>query len=77
MLGFAIVRAIEIFGETASRVSREARALAPKVPWAVIIATRNRLIHAYFDIDRDIAWTTATREIPALPPTLLSLVPED
>jgi hypothetical protein len=43
MLGFAIVRAIEIFGEAASRVSREARALAPEVPWAVIIATRNRL----------------------------------
>ena len=77
MLGFAIVRAIEIFGEAASKVSREARALAPGVPWAVIIATRNRLIHAYFDIDRDIVWTTATREIPALLPTLLSLVPED
>ena len=55
----------------------EARALAPKVPWAVIIATRNRLIHAYFDIDRDIVSTAATRELPALLPTLLSLVPED
>jgi uncharacterized protein with HEPN domain len=43
----------------------------------VIIPTRNRLIHAYFDIDRDIVWTAATREIPALLPTLLALVPED
>lgn len=71
MLGFAIVRAIEIFGEAASKVSREARTLAPGV------AMRNRLIHAYFDIDRDIVWTAATQEIPALLPTLLSLVPED
>ncbi|CAN5296303.1 hypothetical protein BH10PSE6_BH10PSE6_36340 [soil metagenome] len=77
MLGFAIVRAIEIFGEAASKVSREACALAPGIPWAVIIATRNRLIHAYFDIDRDIVWTAATEEIPALLPTLLSLAPED
>ncbi len=47
------------------------------MPWAVIVATRNRLVHAYFDIDRDIVRTAATREIPALLPDLLSLVPED
>jgi len=65
--------------EAARTVARfvEGRALAPGVPWAVIIATRNRLIHAYFDIDRDIVWAAATREIPALLPPLLSLVPED
>ena len=76
MLSFAIVRAIEIFGEAASKVSHEARAQVPGVPWAVIVATRNRLIHAYFDIDHDIVWVAATREIPALLPTLLSLVTE-
>jgi uncharacterized protein with HEPN domain len=27
---------------------------------------RNRLVHAYFDIDRDILWKTASDEIPAL-----------
>ncbi|MGO9171969.1 MAG: DUF86 domain-containing protein [Rhodomicrobium sp.] len=27
---------------------------------------RNRLIHAYFDIDRDILWKTVTEEVPQL-----------
>ena len=33
MLRFAVTRAMEIVGELASRVSREARASAPSVPW--------------------------------------------
>jgi uncharacterized protein with HEPN domain len=35
---------------------------------------RNRLIHAYFDIDRDILWRTATEEIPGLLPHLRALL---
>jgi uncharacterized protein with HEPN domain len=27
---------------------------------------RNRLIHAYFDVDPDILWKTVTEEIPQL-----------
>ena len=36
---------------------------------------RNRLIHAYFAIDHDILWRTATEELPALLPTLQALLP--
>jgi uncharacterized protein with HEPN domain len=77
MLLFALVRAIEIIGEAASRVSAEQRTVAAMVPWTAIIAMRNRLIHAYFDIDRDIVWRTVTEEIPSLRSQLLQLVPED
>ena len=66
MLLFAGVRAIEIIGEAASKVSQETRAAVPAVPWVQIAAMRNRLIHAYFDIDRDILWRTAIEEVPAL-----------
>ena len=66
MLVFAIVRAIEIVGEAASRLSPEARALFPAIPWAAIVAMRNRLIHVYFDVDLDILWQTATEELPKL-----------
>jgi uncharacterized protein with HEPN domain len=27
---------------------------------------RNRLIHAYFDVDLDIVWTTVVEDIPPL-----------
>jgi len=66
MLLFALLRAIEVLGEAASKISPETRAASGTVPWKQIIATRNRLIHGYFDIDRGIVWKTATEEIPSL-----------
>ncbi len=41
MLQFAVVRAIEIIGEAASKISPEMRALISGVPWKEIVATRN------------------------------------
>jgi len=73
MLLFALLRAVEILGEAASKISPEARAASDSVPWRQIIATRNRLIHGYFDIDHNIVWRTATEEIPALLTQLRSL----
>jgi len=66
MLLFALVRAIEIIGEAASRVGSEARAQLPEVPWPEVVAMRNRLIHAYFDVNRDILWSTVAEALPRL-----------
>lgn len=74
MLLFALVRAIEVIGEAASRVSAETRTRAPQIPWPLIVAMRNRLVHAYFDVDRDILWRTAAEELPALLPVLRALL---
>lgn len=76
MLLFAIVRAIEIIGEAANKMSAEQRAASTTVPWTAIVAMRNRLIHAYFDIDRDVVWRTVTEEIPLLRSQLLQLFPK-
>jgi uncharacterized protein with HEPN domain len=48
MLRFALVRAAEIFGEAASKVSLETRESAPSIPWREIVAMRNRLIPCLF-----------------------------
>jgi uncharacterized protein with HEPN domain len=66
MLRFAVVRAIEIIGEAASKISPETRTAWGDIPWPAIIGMRNRLVHAYFDIDTDILWVAATQEVPAL-----------
>jgi uncharacterized protein with HEPN domain len=66
MLLFALVRAIEIIGEAASKVSQETRSAENQIPWKAVIGMRNRLIHAYFEIDSDILWVAATQEVPAL-----------
>jgi uncharacterized protein with HEPN domain len=66
MLLFAVVRAIEVLGVAASKVSEDTRSACPEIPWSAITDMRNRLIHGYFDIDVDIVWNTASLEIPAL-----------
>jgi uncharacterized protein with HEPN domain len=76
MLLFALVRAIEVIGEAASKLSADTRSATPSVPWWAIVAMRNRLIHAYFDIDRDILWKTVSEELPALLRLLRTLVPD-
>jgi uncharacterized protein with HEPN domain len=77
MLTFALVRAIEIIGEAATKISSETREQHPEVPWAAIIGMRHRLIHAYFDINHDILWTTAAEAAPGLLPLLLDLLPTE
>lgn len=65
MLLFALVRAVEVVGEAASRVTEATRAEVP-LPWAAVVGMRNRLVHAYFDVDRDILWATVERSLPDL-----------
>jgi uncharacterized protein with HEPN domain len=77
MLLFAVVRAIEIFGEGAARLSEETRASAPRVPWSAIIGMRNRLAHAYWDVDKEIVWATATKELPDLLRILRDMLSSD
>lgn len=64
MLRMALTHCLEILGEAASRVTLETRAQLPSIPFAQIVAMRHRLIHAYFDVDLDIVWTTAVEDLP-------------
>jgi uncharacterized protein with HEPN domain len=40
----------------------------------MIVSMRNRLVHAYFDVDHEAVWKTATKELPQLLPQLRALV---
>ena len=66
MLAFALLHAIQIVGEAASKISVDFREQHPQIPWVLITGLRHRLVHAYFDINHDILWTTATESVPEL-----------
>lgn len=66
MLLFAVVRAVEVVGEAASRTTTELRVAHPQIPWAAVVGMRNRLVHAYFDVDIDVVWSTVTQALPPL-----------
>lgn len=66
MLLFALVHSLEIVGEAANQVSEIGQKENANIPWADVIAIRNRLIHGYIDIDPDIVWQTVTENLPPL-----------
>ncbi|QFS52743.1 DUF86 domain-containing protein [Nostoc sphaeroides] len=66
MLSLALVRLIEIMGEAANHVSEPCQAKYLKIPWRQIIGMRNRIIHAYFDVDLDIIWQVITQDLGSL-----------
>lgn len=74
MIIFATIRALEIFGEAAANISRPFQKRHPHIPWKSIIGMRNRLIHAYFDIDYDIVWQAVKVEIPKIIPEIEKLI---
>jgi len=66
MLALSLTKCIEIIGEAAAQISDMTRSQAPTIPWQDIVSMRNRLIHAYFDIDLDRVWDTITDDLPPL-----------
>jgi uncharacterized protein with HEPN domain len=74
MLSRALVNCLAVVGEAAANLSPEARACDASIPWPQIVGMRNRLIHAYFDIDQDEVWLTVTEDLPALADRIQSML---
>ena len=72
----ALTRLVEIVGEAANRVPTPTRQLHPSIPWAQIIAMRNRLIHGYDVVEYDLLWDTVTHDLPPLIAALREVVEE-
>jgi len=66
MLTLSLVKCIEIIGEAAAQVYYDGRKDVPGIPWPSIIGMRNRLIHAYFDVDLDRVWDSVVDDLPPL-----------
>jgi uncharacterized protein with HEPN domain len=74
---YTVSHALQIIGEPAARVSDDTRNSALDVPWTQLIGLRNRLVHDYGRIDRDILWDTLKVDIPSLIDQVERLVPSD
>lgn len=66
MLELALVRLVEMIGEAANRLPEDIREQYPAIPWRTIIATRNRLIHGYDTINKDILWAIVATDLPQM-----------
>jgi uncharacterized protein with HEPN domain len=73
----AIIKSIEIIGEAASKVTETFKTENSTIPWNDIINMRNRLIHAYFDVNLDIIWQTVKTDLPNLIKALEEIIPPE
>ena len=66
MLVLAVERSLEIIGEAAGRVSPPLQKKQGKIPWKLLRGMRNILAHEYGQIDYEVIYQTAMRDVPAL-----------
>ena len=69
----AVLRNLELIGEAATHIPDAERVANSHIPWRMIIATRNRLIHGYLGIDNDTLWSIVCNDTPVLLLQLLAL----
>ena len=62
----AVLRNLEVIGETVKRLPTEVRSAEPEVEWPKIAGLRDVLIHAYFGVDLDIVWDVVQNKVPSL-----------
>ena len=60
------VRQLEIIGEAVKSLGAALTTREAAVPWRQIAGTRDRLIHAYFNVDLDAVWSMVEQDLPTL-----------
>jgi len=63
---FAVIRALEVFGEAARHVPSSVRRRYSQIPWKKIVGMRNVVIHGYFGVDTEVIWRTIQDDLPPL-----------
>jgi uncharacterized protein with HEPN domain len=66
MMQDAVVRCLSVIGEAAGALGEETVSLLPTLPPHVPRGMRNRLVHEYWRVDRNIVWATVTSDLPSL-----------
>ncbi len=61
-----MVNRLQIIGEASRHLSQSFRDEHPEVPWRLIIGMRDHLVHGYFAIDPDVAWSAVSERLPEL-----------
>ena len=62
----ATVRQLEIVGEASTNVALTTKTAHPEMDWSGAARARNRLIHAYFNVESPALWRAARDDMPIL-----------
>lgn len=70
----ATLQKLTMIGEAAAHLPQAFRETHPQIEWRDIIAFRNIAVHAYFAVQWDIVWATATDDVPVLRRQVLEML---
>jgi len=79
LLQDGVLRNLGIIGEAAHKLladSPEYAARHPEIPLAKIYGMRNRITHAYEEVDIEIVWNLVVNDVPALLPKIAAALTE-
>ncbi len=62
----AVIRNLQVLGESARRLSEETKARRPEVDWRGIIGFRNVMVHDYLEITLARVWEVVELQLPML-----------
>jgi uncharacterized protein with HEPN domain len=72
------IRAVEmnfiIIGEAANQIPEEVEEKYLQIPWSLMCAMRNRIVHVYFEVDEKLMWDTVQNDLPSLLSQLKNLL---
>jgi len=72
------IRAVEmnfiIIGEAANQIPEDIEEKYTTIPWSLMRAMRNRIVHVYFKVDEKLMWDTIQKDLPPLIPELEKLL---
>jgi uncharacterized protein with HEPN domain len=66
----AVIRSLEVIGEATKNLPISFRNKYPNIPWKQMAGMRDKLIHEYFGIDKQMVWQAIERHIPYILPLL-------
>jgi uncharacterized protein with HEPN domain len=79
LLQDAVLRNLGIIGEASHRLLTESpdyAATHPEIPLKKIYGTRNRITHAYDEVDIDVIWNLVAFDVPDLIPKVVAALNE-
>jgi uncharacterized protein with HEPN domain len=79
LLQDAVLRNLGIIGEAAHRLLAECPDYAashPAIPLKKIYGTRNRITHAYEEVDIEVIWNLVAFDVPDLQPKIVAALDE-
>jgi uncharacterized protein with HEPN domain len=71
---YAVIRALEIIGETVKKIPQSAKDSYPEISWREITGMRDKLIHDYFGVNLVVVWKAVSEDLPRIEPLLRKML---